>query len=83
MNGKRSDQLQVKFIQSFAIGDTRRLKFVVEKAVAVPGVGAVDKAAIARQLANALVAQGKTDVTQAELEQLINAVVSTLLLSFL
>jgi len=52
----------------------------VEKAVAVPGVGAVDKAAIARQLANALVAQGKTDVTQAELEQLINAVVSTLLL---
>lgn len=52
----------------------------MEKAVAVPGVGAVDKAAIARQLANALVAQGKTDVTQAELEQLINAVVSTLLL---
>lgn len=75
--------MQVKFIQSFAIGDIRRLKFVVEKAVAVPGVGAVDKAAIARQLANALVAQGKTDVTQAELEQLINAVVSTLLLSFL
>ncbi|XP_050297919.1 uncharacterized protein CG7065-like isoform X2 [Anthonomus grandis grandis] len=44
-------------------------------AVAVPGVGAVDKAAIAKQLASALVAQGKTDVTQAELEQLINAVV--------
>ncbi|XP_060523049.1 uncharacterized protein CG7065-like isoform X2 [Cylas formicarius] len=43
--------------------------------VVVPGVGKVDKAAIAKQVANALVAQGKTDVTQAELEQLINAVV--------
>ncbi|XP_063916006.1 uncharacterized protein CG7065-like isoform X2 [Zophobas morio] len=43
--------------------------------VKVPGVGTVDKAAIARQIANALVLQGKTDVTQAELEQLINAVV--------
>ncbi|CAH1993711.1 unnamed protein product [Acanthoscelides obtectus] len=43
--------------------------------VAVPGVGAVDKAAIARQIANALIAQGKTDVSQQELEQLINAVV--------
>ncbi|CAH1135194.1 unnamed protein product [Ceutorhynchus assimilis] len=43
--------------------------------VAVPGVGAVDKAAIAKQLANALIAQGKTNVTQAELEQLVNAVV--------
>ncbi|XP_048520055.1 uncharacterized protein CG7065 isoform X3 [Dendroctonus ponderosae] len=47
----------------------------VPGAVAVPGVGSVDKAAIAKQLANALIAQGKTDVTQAELEQLINAVV--------
>lgn len=46
------------------------------KAVSVPGVGTVNRAAIAKQIANALVAQGKTDVTQAELEQLINAVVS-------
>lgn len=46
------------------------------KAVTVPGVGAVDRAAIAKQIANALIAQGKTDVTQGELEQLINAVVS-------
>nr|CAH7760324.1 unnamed protein product [Callosobruchus chinensis] len=45
------------------------------KPVAVPGVGAVDKSAIAKQIANALIAQGKTDVTQQELEQLINAVV--------
>ncbi|EFA08005.2 uncharacterized protein CG7065 homolog isoform X1 [Tribolium castaneum] len=43
--------------------------------VKVPGVGTVDKAAIAKQIANALILQGKTDVTQAELEQLINAVV--------
>lgn len=46
--------------------------------VKVPGVGAVDKAAIAKQIAMALVMQGKTDVTQSELEQLINAVVSSL-----
>lgn len=45
--------------------------------VKVPGVGAVDKAAIAKQIATALVMQGKTDVTQSELEQLVNAVVST------
>lgn len=44
--------------------------------VKVPGVGAVDKAAIAKQIATALIMQGKTDVTQSELEQLINAVVS-------
>ncbi|CAH1106604.1 unnamed protein product [Psylliodes chrysocephalus] len=37
--------------------------------------GVVDKAAIAKQIANALVAQGKTDVSQDELETLINAVV--------
>ncbi|KAL3274421.1 hypothetical protein HHI36_015810 [Cryptolaemus montrouzieri] len=46
-----------------------------KKPVVVPGVGTVDKGKIARQIANALIAQGKTDVTQAELEQLINAVV--------
>lgn len=46
------------------------------KGLSVPGVGDVDRAAIAKQIANALIAQGKTDVTQAELEQLINAVVS-------
>lgn len=43
--------------------------------VSVPGVGAVDKAAIAKQIAAALVAQGKPNVTTDELEQLINAVV--------
>lgn len=43
--------------------------------VVVPGIGTMDKLAIAQQIAAALVAQGKTDVTQDELEQLINAVV--------
>ncbi|XP_054267586.1 uncharacterized protein LOC128989650 isoform X1 [Macrosteles quadrilineatus] len=41
----------------------------------VPGVGAVDKIAIAQQIAAALVEQGKTNVTESELNQLINAVV--------
>lgn len=43
--------------------------------VIVPGVGHVDKLAIAQQIANALIEQGKTNVTEAELEQLINAVI--------
>ncbi|KAK5641720.1 hypothetical protein RI129_010267 [Pyrocoelia pectoralis] len=43
--------------------------------IKVPGIGTVDKAAIAKQIATALVLQGKTDVSQSELEQLINAVV--------
>lgn len=47
----------------------------VQQPVKIPGIGSIDKGAIARQIATALVAQGKTDVTQGELEQLINAVV--------
>ncbi|PNF34078.1 hypothetical protein B7P43_G01165 [Cryptotermes secundus] len=43
--------------------------------VTVPGVGTMDKVAIAQQIAAALVAQGKTNVTQEQLEQLISAVV--------
>ncbi|XP_057321309.1 uncharacterized protein CG7065-like isoform X1 [Microplitis mediator] len=43
--------------------------------VSVPGVGAVDKVAIAQQIAAALIAQGRTNVSQDELETLINAVV--------
>lgn len=43
--------------------------------VIVPGVGHVDKLAIAQQIANALIEQGKTNVTEAELGQLINAVI--------
>ncbi|CAH2099595.1 unnamed protein product [Euphydryas editha] len=47
------------------------------KAAAVPvaGVGAVDREQIAQQMAAALVAQGKTDVTSEELAHLVDAVV--------
>ncbi|KAK6627910.1 hypothetical protein RUM44_010392 [Polyplax serrata] len=48
---------------------------VVSEPLIVPGIGAVDKVAIAQQIAAALIAQGKTNVTEQELEQLINAVV--------
>ncbi|PSN42980.1 hypothetical protein C0J52_13212, partial [Blattella germanica] len=50
-------------------------KVIPAEPVTVPGIGTMDKVAIAQQIASALVAQGKTDVTQEELEQLINAVV--------
>lgn len=43
--------------------------------VSVPGVGTVDKVAIAQEIAAALVAQGKSNVSQEDLETLINAVV--------
>lgn len=41
----------------------------------VAGVGEVDRAQIAQQMAAALVAQGKTDVSSEELAQLVDAVV--------
>jgi len=43
--------------------------------VSVPGIGTIDKVAIAQQIAAALVAQGRSNVSQEELETLINAVV--------
>lgn len=43
--------------------------------IVVPGIGIIDKMAIAQQITQALLAQGKVDVTQDELETLINAVV--------
>ncbi|XP_014254047.1 uncharacterized protein LOC106669237 isoform X2 [Cimex lectularius] len=47
----------------------------ISEPVQVPGIGMVDKIAVAQQIAGALVAQGKTDLSQEELEDLINAVV--------
>ncbi|XP_026726381.1 LOW QUALITY PROTEIN: uncharacterized protein CG7065-like [Trichoplusia ni] len=44
-------------------------------AVPVAGVGEVDRAQIAQQMAAALIAQGKTDVSSEELAQLVDAVV--------
>lgn len=43
--------------------------------IIVPGVGVIDKLAIAQQITQALLAQGKENVTQDELETLITAVV--------
>lgn len=43
--------------------------------VKVAGVGLVNKMAVAQQIAEILVAQGRTDVSQQQLEELINAVV--------
>lgn len=41
----------------------------------VAGIGEVDRAQIAQQMAEALIAQGKTDVSSEELAQLVDAVV--------
>lgn len=41
----------------------------------VAGVGEVDRAQIAQQMAAALIAQGKTNVSSEELAQLVEAVV--------
>lgn len=41
----------------------------------VAGVGEVDRAQIAQQMAAALIAQGKTNVSSEELAQLVDAVV--------
>lgn len=43
--------------------------------VPVAGVGEVDRAQIAQQMAEALIAQGKTDVSSEDLAQLVDAVV--------
>lgn len=43
--------------------------------VKVAGVGLVNKMAVAQQIAEVLISQGRTDVSQQELEELINAVV--------
>ncbi|XP_071451028.1 uncharacterized protein [Hetaerina americana] len=42
--------------------------------VNVPGVGVMDRLAVAQQLADELVKQGKTNVTEAELQVLVNEV---------
>jgi len=43
--------------------------------IIVPGVGVIDKMAIAQQITQALLAQGRVDLSQNDLETLINAVV--------
>ena len=81
---ERKRKLEMEFtrplIASFAsasrsIFQRPEIKLVKSEPVSVPGVGAVDKVTIAQQIAAALVAQGRTNVSQDELETLISAVV--------
>ncbi|XP_011297518.1 uncharacterized protein CG7065 [Fopius arisanus] len=66
-------QISASFARSALF--SRSLEIPKSEPVRVPGVGAVDKVAIAQQIAAALIAQGRTNVSQDELETLINAVV--------
>ncbi|KAM3960182.1 uncharacterized protein CG7065-like [Aphomia sociella] len=50
-------------------------KAIKSEPVPVAGIGEVDRAQIAQQMAAALIAQGKTDVSSEELAQLVDAVV--------
>ncbi|RZF38232.1 hypothetical protein LSTR_LSTR005593 [Laodelphax striatellus] len=47
------------------------------KQVTLPGIGTVDRMAIAEQIATTLISQGRTDVSEQELESLIDAVVAS------
>lgn len=69
----RPNMVLPSIMQNFA--SNQFLALPKPEPVVVPGVGHVDKIAIAQQIANALIEQGKTNVTEAELEQLINAVI--------
>ncbi|KAG8335463.1 hypothetical protein J6590_067832 [Homalodisca vitripennis] len=78
---KRERTLPIETLRSGVAGNNQSLlaaQYIPQpklEPVVVPGVGQVDKIAIAQQIAAALVEQGKTNVTESELEQLINAVV--------
>lgn len=69
----RTSGILIKFdvsLQKKALTDSKK-----SEPLPVAGVGEVDRAQIARQMAAALIAQGKTDVTSEELAQLVDAVV--------
>ncbi|XP_063985808.1 uncharacterized protein CG7065-like isoform X2 [Diachasmimorpha longicaudata] len=68
-------QISASFASRSVFARTIDVPLVKSEPVRVPGVGAVDKVAIAQQIAAALIAQGRTNVSQDELETLINAVV--------
>lgn len=79
---KKNELLEASRTSNFVSGRTiypRPIEMVTppinSEPVTVPGVGTVDKVAIAQQIAAALVAQGRSNVSQEELETLINAVV--------
>ncbi|XP_034947074.1 uncharacterized protein CG7065-like isoform X1 [Chelonus insularis] len=72
---KKKKQAQ-EIARSIAAFSSRSLfPTIRSEPVSVPGIGAIDKVAIAQQIAAALIAQGRTNVSQDELETLINAVV--------
>ncbi|XP_015122020.1 uncharacterized protein CG7065 [Diachasma alloeum] len=68
-------QISASFASRSLLMRSIDIPLVKSEPVSVPGVGAVDKVAIAQQIAAALIAQGRTNVSQDELETLINAVV--------
>lgn len=68
-------QLAPKFVPTSSMLNSTSTSTPTPVPVIVPGVGVIDKMAIAQQITQALLAQGKIDVTQEELETLINAVV--------
>lgn len=68
-------QIAPKFIPTTSMLNSSPTSTLTPAPIIVPGVGIIDKMAIAQQITQALLAQGKVDVTQNELETLINAVV--------
>jgi len=68
-------QLAPKFVPTTSMLNSTSTSIPTSAPIIVPGVGVIDKMAIAQQITQALLAQGKVDVTQEELETLINAVV--------
>lgn len=88
MKEKLRGQLMAGIVQRHLVSATRNviktiegilelnpLKPEVFEPVTIPGVGDVDKVAVAQKIAGALIKMGKTNVSTEELEQLINAVV--------
>jgi len=68
-------QLAPKFVPTTSMLNSASTSIPTPAPIIMPGVGVIDKMAIAQQITQALLAQGKIDVTQEELETLINAVV--------
>lgn len=72
-------QLAPKFIPTTSMLNSTSIPIPTPKPttapIVVPGVGVIDKMAIAQQITQALLAQGRVDVSQNDLETLINAVV--------
>ncbi|RZF38233.1 hypothetical protein LSTR_LSTR005594 [Laodelphax striatellus] len=75
--GKRTDPLPTPVKPSIPVIAPAPPPPAPPKQVTVPGIGTVDRMAIAEQIATALISQGRTDVSEQELESLIDAVVAS------